>query len=157
MLQVLHGGRVDFILIGGVAAVVHGSATTTNDVDVVYGRERGNIQRLVAALTPFKPYLRGAPPGLPFKWDEKTIRMGLNFTLLTTLGHLDVLGEVAGGGGYDALLPHTELAHIFDVDCRCVTLERLIVLKRAASRPRDFLAVAELEALLEERNKRKGG
>ena len=156
IVQVLNASNLDFILIGGIAAIAHGTATSTYDVDVVYARDRANIQRLVTALAPHHPYLRGAPPGLPFRWDEQTVRMGLNFTLLTTLGHLDVLGEVAGGGDYEALLPYTEFIHIFDLECRCVTLERLIVLKRAASRPKDFLAVAELEALLEERNKRKG-
>jgi len=155
IFEVLTAGKVDFIVIGGVAAIAHGGATSTYDVDVVYARDRTNIQRLVTTLEPYKPYLRGAPPGLPFRWDEKTVRMSLNFTLLTTLGHLDVLGEVAGGGGYQTLLPHSESIRIFGLECRCVSLERLIVLKRAAGRPKDLLAAGELEALLEERNKRK--
>lgn len=153
ILQTLIEARVEFVLIGGLAANLRGSARVTLDVDVVYARNRENIRRLVEALRPHAPYLRGAPPGLPFLWDEKTVRMGLNFTLVTTLGDLDVLGEVAGGGNYEQLLPHSSELEAFGVKLRCVTLERLIQLKRAAGRPKDWEALAELEALLEERRK----
>ncbi|HVO30420.1 MAG TPA: hypothetical protein VMV18_06780, partial [bacterium] len=125
----------------------------TRDLDVVYGRSEANMHRLVAALAPLKPYLRGAPPGLPFAWDEKTLRMGLNFTLTTSAGELDLLGEATGGGGYSDLLPHTEEIDLFGARFRCVDLPTLIHLKRAAGRPKDFEAIAELEALLEEREK----
>jgi predicted nucleotidyltransferase len=145
--------KVRCIVIGGWAAIVHGAARSTNDVDLVYARDPENVQHLVAALGPCQPYLRGAPPGLPFKWDEQTIRAGLNFTLTTTLGDLDLLGEVTGGGTYEELLPFTEEIEAFGVRCRLVTLEKLIHLKRAAGRPKDLEAIAELEALLEERRK----
>jgi len=145
---------IEFVLIGGVAAAAHGSARATYDVDVVYARNSANLERLAAALAPLKPYLRGAPPGLPFRWNVETIRSGLNFTLTTSLGDLDVLGEVAGGGTYEQLLPHTLEAEMFDVKLRVVTLERLIQLKRAAGRPKDLEAIAELQALLEEQSKR---
>jgi len=92
---VLCGGGVEFILVGGTAANVHGSARLTQDVDIVYRRSRENVARLVAALGPFDPYLRGAPPGLPFRWDAETIWRGLNFTLKTALGPVDALGEIA--------------------------------------------------------------
>jgi hypothetical protein len=84
----LVSARVDFILIGGMAAILHGSARVTFDVDVLYSRADGNIQRLANGLSPYKPYLRGAPLGLPFEWDAKTIRSGLNFALTTKLGEL---------------------------------------------------------------------
>jgi hypothetical protein len=90
--------KVDFILIGGMAAILHGSARVTFDVDVVYSRTHDNIERLTTALAAHRPYLRNAPSGLPFAWDTKTIRSGLNFTLTTDLGDIDVLGEVAGDG-----------------------------------------------------------
>jgi len=61
-----------------------------------------NLSRLVTALAPFTPYLRGAPPGLPFDWSVATLSAGLNFTLTTTTGAIDLLGEITGGGGYDA-------------------------------------------------------
>jgi hypothetical protein len=151
LLHALTEGGVEFILIGGAAATVHGSSRLTRDVDVVYRRTRDNVARLVAALTPYHPYLRGAPPGLPFRWDAPTIERGLNFTLVTQLGDLDVLGEIVGGGGYDALLPSTSLIRAFDVEVRCLDLDRLIEVKRAAGRPKDLETIAELEAIREER------
>jgi predicted nucleotidyltransferase len=151
---ILAGHQVKFIVIGGWAAIFHGLARSTMDVDVVYARDRENIRRLVEALDSLNPYLRGAPPGLPFSWDEKTIRNGLNFTLTTSLGDLDLLGEVAGGGGYEKLLPHTIEMEAHGVKYRCVTLERLIQLKRAAGRPKDLEVIAELQALLDERDRK---
>jgi predicted nucleotidyltransferase len=143
--------QVRFIVIGGWAAIMHGAARSTNDVDVVYARDAGNIQQLAEALQSWQPYLRGAPPGLPFRWDPPTIRAGLNFTLTTLHGDLDLLGEVAGGGTYEELLPYSQEATAFGITCQVVTLERLIQLKRAAGRPKDLEAIAELQALLEER------
>src|SRR5262245_19296207 len=107
VLSVLVPARVQFIVIGGWAAALHGSARSTLDVDVVYSRSGENIRALVASLGPHAPYLRGAPPGLPFAFDERTVQMGLNFTLHTLLGDLDLLGDVPGGGGYDSLLPRS--------------------------------------------------
>ncbi len=155
LLPVLSQGGVAFIVIGGGAAIVHGSARLTYDVDVVYARDRDNIQKLVAALGPSRPYLRGAPPGLPFRWDERTLAAGLNFTLTTALGDVDLLGEVAGGGTYESLLPDSVELTLFGTRCRVVTLERLIKLKRAAGRAKDLEVLAELETLLEERRLRE--
>ena len=120
---------------------------------MVYRRTDANIARLVGALAPWQPYLRGAPPGLPFRFDADTVQRGLNFTLQTTLGDIDLLGEVTGGGSYDQLLPESETGRVFGYDVTCVTLVRLIALKRAAGRKKDLIALAELEALLEERDR----
>jgi hypothetical protein len=155
LIETLLAGEVDFIVIGGVAAAVHGSARATFDLDVVYRRTPDNVGRLVGALRPLAPYLRGAPPGLPFEFEVATVARGLNFTLDTDLGGLDLLGEVVGGGTYDALLPFTETLDLFGRTCRCVTLDKLIALKRAAGRPKDNEAVAELEALRERHEKRQ--
>ena len=154
ILSLLKHEQVDFILIGGLAAMAMGSARATVDVDVVYSRDDDNMNRLAQALKPYEPYMRGAPPGLPFTWDPATIRGGLNFTLSTTLGDLDVLGEVAGGGTYEQLHPFTEPIRIFDIDLDCVTLAKLIQLKKAAGRPKDLEVIAELEALQEEGERR---
>ena len=150
-LQELHRGGVEFIIVGGVAATIHGSARVTQDLDIVYARTPENIARLVAALASHAPYLRGAPPGLPFRWDAQTIRRGLNFTLTTTLGDVDLLGEIVGGGGYADLLSHCQIVKVSGLEYRCLSLLRLIHVKRAAGRPKDLEAIAELEALREER------
>ena len=151
LLRVLADQDVAYILVGGAAATVHGSARLTLDVDVVYQRTPDNLARLVNALAPYAPGLRGAPVGLPFQWDAETLRRGLNFTLTTTVGAIDLLGEIAGGGTYERLLPDTDEVTAFGVTCRCVTLQRLIDLKRSAGRVKDFEAIAELEALRDER------
>jgi predicted nucleotidyltransferase len=146
-LRILVEARVDFIVIGGMAAAAHGSARVTLDLDVVYARDRENVRRLVAALAPHAPYLRGAPPGLPFSFDEGTVLHGLNFTLTTDVGDLDLLGEVVGGGAYEDLLPESVEIDAFGLRCKYVGLEALLRLKRAAGRPKDLEAIAELEIL----------
>jgi len=147
--------KVDFILIGGMAAILHGSARVTFDVDVVYSRTPENIERLAAGLAPHQPYLREAPPGLPFTWDAKTIRSGLNFTLTTELGDIDLLGEVAERETYSDLLPHSFDVEAFGVRFKCVDLPTLIRIKEAAGRKKDHEAIAELRVLLEESEKKR--
>ena len=150
LLRLLTENEVEFIIVGGAAATAHGSARLTLDLDVVYKRSAENIARIVNALGPIKPYLRGAPAGLPFDWSAETVAKGLNFTLITTLGALDLLGEIVGGGGYEQLFPETIDIEIAGVSCRCLNLERLIKVKRAAGRPKDLETVAELQQILEE-------
>jgi hypothetical protein len=98
----------------------------------------------------YHAYLRGAPPGLPFRLDAGTIHRGLNFTLTTDLGALDLFGEIPGGGGYEDLQHDAIELKLFGVTCRCLGLRRLIEVKRAAGRPRDLEVIAELQALLDE-------
>jgi hypothetical protein len=155
VLGPLAAHNVRTILVGGVAATIHGSARLTYDIDLVYDREPENIKQLVAALTPYGPYPRGAPRGLPFRWDAETIIRGLNFTLTTSVGDIDLFGEIVGGGSYLDLLPDTVTVIIFGISCRCLSVERLVQVKRAAGRPKDYEAIAELEALLDERRASK--
>jgi len=154
LIPLLVNARLEFILVGGAAATAHGSARLTADLDIVYRRTKENVARLVRALAPCRPYPRGAPAGLPFLWEEGTVWNGLNFTRITALGAVDLLGEITGGGGFDELLPHAVTLRLFGVECRCLGLERLIQVKRAAGRPKDFEAIAELEAILEERKRK---
>ncbi len=151
LLAALDDGDVAFIIIGRLAATIHGSSRLTQDIDVIYERSDENIERLVRALAPHNPYLRGAPPGLPFEWSADTIRRGLNFRLTTAVGDIDILGEIIGGGSYDDLFPHTTTVELFVHSHRCLDLHWLIHVKRAAGRPKDLEVIAELEALLEER------
>jgi predicted nucleotidyltransferase len=153
LLRGLLEARVDFIVVGGVACNVHGSPRATFDIDVVYARTPANIDRIVNALSPIQPYPRGAPPGLPFRFDAKTIQAGLNFTLITSRGDIDLLGEITGGGTYEQLLPSTVEVDLFGFSCRCVTLEKLIHLKRSAGRAKDLEVLAELAAIAEERQR----
>ncbi|MSV34581.1 MAG: hypothetical protein EXQ47_03150 [Bryobacterales bacterium] len=140
---------VDYILVGGVAAAAHGSVRATQDVDIVYRREPENLKRLVNALGALQPYLRGAPPGLPFRFDTETLAQGLNFTLTTSLGWIALLGEIAGGGKFEDLAPHALTVEVFGVKCLILDLPSLIQTKRAMGRAKDLEAVAELEVIRE--------
>ncbi len=151
VIRVFSDAGIESVIVGGLAATIHGSARLTQDVDFVYARNRANVRRLVTALAPCSPYLRGAPPGLPFEWSEAAVERGLNFTLTTTIGDIDLLGEITGVGDYHALLPHSMEVDLFGSRCRCLDLPELIRAKRAAGRPKDLEALAELEALLAER------
>ncbi|MFL5400808.1 MAG: hypothetical protein ACJ79P_23150 [Myxococcales bacterium] len=75
---------------------------------------------------------------------------GLNFTFVTDLGWMDLLGEITGGGDYDRLLPHSTDMKMFGVSIKVLNLDKLIEVKRAAGRPKDFETIAELEAIREE-------
>jgi len=151
LLDALVNGGVEFIVIGGIAATAHGSAHVTTDLDIVYRRTAENIARLAGSLSLLQPYPRGAPRGLPFRFDADTINRGLNFTLATTAGDLDVFGEATGGGTYEALLQRSEARQVFGLAVRFVDLETLIHLKRAAGRAKDLERIAELEAIAEEK------
>ena len=156
LLAALDKAQVEFIIIGGVAARAHGSARLTDDLDISYARNPANLARVVTALAPLHPYLRGAPPGLPFAWSAATLRAGLNFTLTTTAGAIDLLGEIVGGGRYQDLLPHALTITLFRREVQLLDLPWLIHVKRAAGRPKDLEVVAELIALQEEID-RSGG
>ena len=155
LLKELHRLKVEFIIIGGMAAVARGSAYLTGDLDLCYSRKKENLEKLAIALAPFHPVLRGAPPDLPFCLDVHALRSGLNFTLTTDLGDLDILGEVSGLGGYGEALSASEEIEIFGMRCRVLTLEGLIQTKRAAGRSKDLMLLPELEALLEIRKSQK--
>ncbi len=127
------------------------AARLTSDIDIVYDRSVDNIQRLVDALAPLNPYLRGAPPGLPFRFDSETVRRGLNFTLTTSAGPVDLLGELTGIGLYRAADDRSIDVELFGRTYRCLGLGALIDSKRAAGRIKDLEAVAELEQISQAR------
>ena len=149
LLEQLSKHQVEFIIIGGAAATAHGSARLTQDLDIVYERSSENILRLVQALQEIGVYLRGAPLGLPFRFDPSTVERGLNFTLTTDHGALDTLGVVTGGGDYHDLVPNSLELELFGCRCLCLDLPTLIKVKRAAGRPKDLEAIAELELILD--------
>ena len=153
VIRLFSGAGIECVIVGGLAAAIHGSARLTQPVEFVYAGTPANIDRLVDALRPHAPHPRGAPPGLPFDWSRATIERGLSFALTTVIGDFDLLGEIPGGGNYEALLPHTRQVEMFGCRCRCLNLPELIRVKRAG-RTKDPDTLAELEALLEERDGR---
>jgi len=135
---------VQYVVIGGVALVASGSSRVTEDLDICYARNRDNLTRLEKALTQFRPTLRGAPPELPFVLDALSLRSGLNFTLATTAGDLDLLGEVPGIGTYEDAAVDAVQIELFDMEVNILSLDALEKSKRAAGRAKDLLDLAEI-------------
>lgn len=143
-------GKIRFVVIGGVAAAVHGSSRVTNDLDICYDTDnRRNVGLLAGRLAKWEAYPRGVEKGLPFIIDERTLRGAPVMTLTTTEGDLDVMDRVAGVGDYAAVRKHSQRISALGVSFRVLDLPSLIKAKRAAGRPRDFDHLPELEALLE--------
>lgn len=147
LIRRLADSQVEFVIIGGLAVLVHGHVRATLDLDVCYARAPENLERLVGALAPIHPRLRGAPEGLPFFFDAQTLRNGLNFTLVTDEGELDLLGEVTGVGGYGDLAPQAVPTELYGSAIKLMSLDDLIRAKAAAGRPKDLLDLEALRAL----------
>jgi hypothetical protein len=149
LLTTLRENDVSFVIVGGLAAALHGAARVTYDLDIVYDRSPDNLQHLVAALAPLRPYLRGAPPGLPFRLDEPTLTRGLNFAFATAKGGIDLLGELTGVGSLAVVRTHAIEAEIAGIPYPFLGLHALMIAKRVAGRAKDLEAIAELEVIAE--------
>jgi len=147
LLRLLTEKRVKYVLIGGLAMRAHGSAHLTEDLDICYCRTPENLEAVATALAPAHPNLRGAPPGLPFRLDEATLQAGLNFTLTTDFGWIDLLGEVSGIGAYDKVIAQSVEQVLYGLPVRVLSLDGLIAAKRAAGRNKDHAHLLELEEL----------
>lgn len=148
LLESLHRERVQLIIVGGLAAVLHGASFITDDLDICYQRKKGNYAALVRALAPFKPELRGPHnTGIPFPFDEKMIENGLNFTLKTTAGDIDILGELQFAGRYEDLLPASVKTELYGMEFKIISLDHLIQIKRKLRRKKDLVHLDILEAL----------
>ena len=147
--DVLDRHGVEYIVVGGAAENLMGSPRTTMDVDLCYRRTPTNLEALAAALRELRVTLRGAPPGLPFIIDARTLGHGLNFTFSCALGDLDMLGEIEPIGGFDALAVHAESFDRF----RTISLDDLIRAKEHIKRPKDFESLLQLRAIRASRGK----
>src|SRR2546423_7377938 len=124
--------NVELVIIGGVAAMLHGSTYFTRVLEICLARDDANLKRLAEALQSVHARLRGVPADLPFRLDWQTLRSGLNFTFNTDNGPLDVLGEVAGVGDYQQARESAIIYDLFGYQFAVLSLEKLIASKRAA-------------------------
>jgi hypothetical protein len=151
-LKALSDAGVAFVLIGGVAARLHGSPSLTRDVDICYARELPNLERLADFLRGVRARLRGIDDDVPFLLDARTLQAGGSFTFTTDVGDLDLLAVPAGVGGFDDLARSAERVDLGDVTVMVATLDDLIRMKRAAGRAKDRAEVEILAALRDERD-----
>lgn len=150
-IERLAAREVRFVVIGGIAARLHGSNIVTSDLDICYARDDANLERLAGVLAELGAKLRGAPEDVRFLLDSKTLRMSDHFTFETLLGSLDILGIPAGiRGGYEELERGAVEIDLDGVSVKVASIDDLIRMKRAAGRPRDLAMVEELGALRDE-------
>lgn len=157
ILERVVGAGIDFVLIGGIAGLAHGSAYPTFDIDVAYSRDRANLERLARVLKELDVTLRDAPAQLPVDLDAAALDRSPMLTLETTYGPLDLIADPAGVPSYEALRDAAWLAEIEGVEVRVASLDHLIAMKRAAGRPKDALMAAEYTALANEIARAKKG
>ena len=153
LLTTLAQASVEFILVGGLAAVAQGAPLTTLDVDIVHRRTTDNLERLVSCLLGIDARYRGRPVGDIVR-PASAILSGPGHSLLqTSFGPLDVLGAIEGGRDYDQLLPDSIEIMVGDHRIRTLRLETLIELKKMSNRPKDRLTLLILEATMQDRDR----
>lgn len=152
-LRALADANVEFVVIGQVAAALHGSSIPTKDIDVCYRRSPDNVRRLVDALRKLNARLRvgrtsqteaDAPP---FQLDERAIQAGGNFTFETDFGPLDCLAWPAGVNGFEELRERAAEYDLDGVTVLAASIDDMLLMKRKAGRPRDVPKILELEEI----------
>lgn len=151
-LETLHRHEVDFVLVGGLAAVAHGSSLATADVDISPSRRFDNLERLAAALRELDARIRVAqdPDGVRFPVDAAFLAaQPLMLNLVTDAGDLDLTFAPSGfPDGYDELLPGAVVVRLVDgADTSVAALDDIIASKRAAGRTKDLAALPYLDEL----------
>jgi transcriptional regulator with XRE-family HTH domain len=143
LLDALDRNEVEFVVIGGVAGLAHGSAYPTYDLDIAYARDSRNLERMAAALRDIGVTLRGAPDDLPFQVDSKTLEAGMNFTFVTEFGPFDILGHIDGIRSYEELCSQAKVQDLGGIPVQVASLNHLIGMKRTVDRTKDQLMVEE--------------
>lgn len=154
ILRVLDRHGVRYVLIGGLAGVLHGDAHITTDVDIVPQEGRTNLERLSAALNELGARIRvsGEPEGVPFDYSADNLARVRIWNLQTSLGDLDVTFAPSGTRGYDDLRRDMVVMRVRDVDVPVASLADVIRSKEAAGRTRDRAALPALRELLARRS-----
>jgi hypothetical protein len=145
MLELLLAAEVDFVLVGGAAVVLHALPRFTNDVDIVYDPSEANIGRLANVLLSVNARLRGVPPDLPFRADERTLRQMQILALDSDAGAIDLLLAPDGAPPYAELRSRAVRFDIDGVTLHVASIDDLIAMKRAAGRAQDLMDIEALE------------
>ncbi len=145
--------QVGFVVAGGLATILQGAALMTRDVDVACDMSPENLSRAWQALEDLHPVHRMTPARLPFTREQAESGTLRNLYLATDLGQIDLLGEIKGIGPFEECLKNSEPVAMGGMEIRVLTLDALIIAKRAMGRPKDLHAVLELEVIRERRQR----
>jgi predicted nucleotidyltransferase len=147
ILRRLVAAGVDFVVIGGIAVLLHGYPRMTRDLDIVFADDDGNLKALGGVLTNLKAKLRGVDADLPFVPDERTLRGIELLTLDTAAGWFDVHRTVQGVTNYKRLRRNAERVELDRFSVLVASPDDLIAMKQAAGRAQDQIDIAALEAI----------
>ncbi len=149
--------QAEFVIVGGMSAVLQGAPVVTRDLDICYRRTPQNIARVVSALRALNPRARGLPADLPFFFDERTLQLGSNFTPLVGNEELDLLGVMGGIGNYDQIIDGADEMEVAGLQVHVLSLEQLIATKEFANRPKDHATLPILRATLQTQRRDEAG
>ena len=150
LIRALVAADVEFIVVGGAAAVLHGAPITTQDLDIVHRTKPENVERLARLLEDLDAFVR-EPSDRRIRPSRGLLAGEGQLNLSTSLGPLDPLCKLHDGRDFEALLPHTDLVTDGEIQIRVLDLPTLIEVKSSTGRARDHLAVPILLALLRDR------
>jgi hypothetical protein len=149
LLQRLIGAKVEFVIVGGFAAVAYGVSLMTQDIDICCNFECENLLRLQSAIQDLNPVHRLTPAKLPLVINRENCNSFKDLYLTTDFGQIDCLGEVLGVGGYADGKQQAVSLHLAFGPCQVLGIDALIKAKEAMNRPRDLAAVVQLRAIKE--------
>jgi predicted nucleotidyltransferase len=156
LLRILTEHGVDFLVVGGVGAVLQGAALSTFDLDIVHSTEPANIARLLAALEDLDAYDR-AQPDRRLRPRQTHLSSPGHQLLMTRFGPLDVLGTIGNGRRYQDLLPQAAEMMIGEgIRIRVLNLETQIAVKEEIGQEKDIAALPLLRHALEESRRKHG-
>jgi len=145
---------VDFVVIGGIAAVLHGSGRNTFDLDICFATDNANLAALGDVLSALDARLKGVEEDVPFVPDTRTLRQVELLTLVTTLGELDVLSRPLGAPTYEELRRNADRYDLGGFNVSVASVDDLIAMKQTTGRAKDLLDIEELEAIKRLRHRR---
>ena len=147
ILRRLTARRIDFVVIGGIAAVLHGSPRNTYDLDICFAPDQANLDALGSVLVDLEAKLRGVKEEVPFVPDGQTLRKVELLTLTTSAGWFDLLRLPPGAPTYERLRRNADRYDLGDFTVLVASIEDLIAMKQTANRPKDLNDIAELQAI----------
>jgi hypothetical protein len=156
LLRRLQQHEVQFVIIGGVCATLHGVSLVTLDLDICCPFSVANLRRIEQAVKDLHPIHRLAANKLPLELTDELCARLKNMYLKTDLGILDCLSEVAGIGSFEEVKKCSVIQKMYDSDFAILSLDALIAAKQAVARERDLEAVRQLLAIKERQQQDPG-